>query len=437
MAKQLANSRRNISTNGRRPSLRSLLILLVIATVVPIFLFSAWLAMLQSQREMDIIEENLLNTAQAIAIDVDREVISTIQSLQTLALGFDPDTARTKEFQELSNWLLSAQRAWQTVIVRDPSGKRLVTISRHMEEKNPASSVTSESLDIFKTEKDSGIDSPLAFLLGSSVGVHVPIRIGQKTAYLASVLLNPQVFAGLLTKHKVSADWLISILDSKNIVVASTRFADKFFGKPTQLFLQEPGHVTPGHLFRSKIDDVPSYVVLSAAPVSRWSVALAVPAGVIEAPYYRSLWVIIGVAFLCLIVGVALAYLIGRKVARPFERLASRAKDRALGNAVAGPSNGSLAEVEVINEAFDQSANLLKEREQERNYFGEQLDVRLNDLTGLHKLTTGLLAIDEREARYNESHRRIDSVPGGEGQSAPRGSKDAATRGRGPDRFCQ
>ena len=39
--------------------------------------------------------------------------------------------------------------------------------------------------------------------------------------------------------------------------------------------------------------------------------------------------------------------------------------------------NGSLAEVEIINDALDQSAHLIREREQERNYFSEQLDVRL------------------------------------------------------------
>jgi signal transduction histidine kinase/CheY-like chemotaxis protein len=44
----------------------------------------------------------------------------------------------------------------------------------------------------------------------------------------------------------------------------------------------------------------------------------------------------------------------------------------------------------------------LKEREHERDYFSEQLDVRLNDLTGLHKLTTGLLGIEERQALCNE-----------------------------------
>ena len=400
MVKPLKTNERNIRPHRRLPSLRSLLVVLVAAAVVPIFLFSAWLIVLQSQREMEAIEEQLLGTAQAIAIDVDREVASAIQSLQTLALGFDLETGRAREFEELSNRMLSAHQAWRTVIVRDRSGKPLVTVSRQTDETQSGNAVPDESLEIFKAEKGRGMDSPLAFLLGSSVGVHVPIRTEQKIAYLASVLLDPDIFVGLLTQHKVSPDWLVSILDRKKIVVASTRFADKLFGKPAQLFREDSRH--SAHLFRSKIEDVPSDVGLSAAPVSGWSVAVAVPASVVEAPYYRTLWLIVGIGLLCLIAGITIAYLIGRKLARPFERLAADAKDRAQGKSVVASPNRFLAELDTINEALDESAQLLRKREHERDYFSEQLDVRLNDLTGLHKLTTGLLAIEERQALCNE-----------------------------------
>ena len=402
MAKQLTTPEKNIGAHRYHPSLRSLLIVLVTSTVVPIFLFSVWLIVLQSQREMEAIEEQLVDTAQAIAIDVDREVASTIQSLQILALDFDLDTARTTEFQELSNRMLSARQAWKTVIVRDPSGRPLVTVPRQTHQAQSTNSDSDESLDLFKTEKGGAKHSPLAFLLGSSVTVHVPITFEQKIKYFASVLLDPKVFAGLLSQHKISPEWLVSIIDSKKTTVASTRFADRLFGKPTQLLLPSSGHSAPGQLFRSKIEDVPSYVVFSTAPVSQWSVALAVPAEVVEAPYHRMLWLIVGVGLLCLFAGITIAYVIGRKVTRPLERLAAAAKDRVQGKPVDNSPNGSLSEVETINEALDQSADLLKEREQERDYFSEELDVRLHDLTGLHKLTTSLLAIDDRQVLFNE-----------------------------------
>ena len=392
----------DIGTPRRIPSLRSLLIVLIAATVVPISLLSAWLIVLQSHDEMEAIEDQLLNTAQAIAIDVDREVAATIHALQTLALGFDLDTVRAREFQELSNRMLITQQAWKSVIVRDPSGKPLVTVSRQTGEAPSANFALDERLDFRKGEKAGGIDSPLAYLLGSSVGVHVPIRIEQKVAYLVSVLFDPQLFAGVLTQHKVSPDWLVSILDPKKIVVASTRFAQRLFGKPTQFLSEDSGHSAPGHLFPSNVENVPSYVALSTAPVSQWSVVLAVPASVVEAPYYRTVWIIVGMGLLCLIAGVAIAYLVGRKVARPLERLAADAKDRARGKSIAASPNGAVAEVASISEAFDQSAHLLKEREQERDYLSDQLDVRFNDLTGLHQLTTSLLAIEERQILFDE-----------------------------------
>ena len=383
----------------RLPSLRSLLIVLVAATIVPIFLFSAWLIVLQSQRERDVLEDSLLRTAQTVATDVDREVAATIQSLQTLALGLDVENVNAPEFQSFSNRLLSSQHNWKTVIVRDRSGKPLATISRQPE--ILAGSAVDPALDIFKREKDVGLDLPLAFLLGTTVGIHVPIQVDKQDSYFASVLVDPQAFAALLKKHKVSPDWLVSILDAKKVVVASTRFMEKLFGKPTQLFRTDSNQPGPGHLFHSKIENEPAYVVLSTAPVSRWSVALAVPASEVEAPYYRTLWLISGIGLLCLIAGITLAYLIGRKVARPIEQLADHAQQWAFGRA-ANPHRETLAEVSKIHEAFDQSAELLREREHERDFFSEQLDGRLYDLTELHKLTTGLLAIEERQALFDE-----------------------------------
>ena len=402
MTKPLRTPARSTRSRRRLPTVRSLLIILVTAAVVPVFLFSAWLVVLQSQREKDALEQRLLSTAQRIAGDVDREVASTVQLLQTLAVGFDSGRSGAREFQEISNRILAAQTAWKSVIVRDASGKPLVTISSRANEVESAASESEENLGIFTGGKQAAISSPLAFLVGSSVDVNVPIRVEEKTAYFAIARLDPQVFAGLLRQHKLSRDWLVSILDPKKIVVASTRLSEKLFGKPAQLFHEDPGASAPGHFFRSNVEDVPSYVLLSTAPVSGWSVALVVPAEVVEAPYYRMLWLVIGAGVLCITAGALLAYLIGRKVARPLEALAADANERLQGRPVISSPDGNLAEVEIINEALDQSAHLLKDRQQERDYLSEQLDVRLNDLTGLHKLTTSLLAIDEQEALYNE-----------------------------------
>ncbi|HZD39443.1 MAG TPA: ATP-binding protein, partial [Terriglobales bacterium] len=392
MAKSLAIFERLLQERRHYPSLRVLLIALVTGALLPLFLLLAWLITLQSQREMEALEMQLVDLAQRIAGDVDREVASTLHSLQTLALDFDPEADRS--FQELSNRTLSARQAWKTIIVRDASGKPVITISKSP---SPFRWPNSQAEPRREVEK-----SPFAFLLGSSVAVQAPIRVNRKITYLALVLLDPQVFEGILTKHKVSSDWLVSILDPKKIVVASTRFADKFFGKPTEFLLPSSGHSAPGHFFRRSIDNAPYYVVLTRAPLSQWSVTLAVPAAVVEAPYYRNLWFIVGIASLCLIAAIMIAYLIGRRVTRPFERLAAHTRERTQGEPADSFPKASIAEVQAIDKALDRAARQLKEQEVERDYFSEELDERLQCLTGLHKLTAGLLAIDDCQALFTE-----------------------------------
>jgi signal transduction histidine kinase len=384
------------------PSLRALLIVLVTAAVLPIFLFSAWLMVLQSQREMDAIEDGLLNTAQAVAVDVDREIAAATQSLQMLALGFDSHSARTGEFQELSNRMLSAQEAWRTIVVRDPAGSPLVTVSRSANEARPPGPSQENPEIIGQTDKERNIDSPLAFVMGSAVSVHVPIRVERKVAYLASALLDPRVFAGVLTQHKLSPEWLVSILDSKKVVVASNRFADKLFGKPTPMLFKDAVRSAPGHLFRSNLDNIPSYIVLSAAPVSGWSVVLAAPAALVEAPYYRTVWLIVATGILCVILGGIFAYLLGRRATRSVERLATRVADRGQGRVGEDLQMASLAEVEKINERLEESSDLLHDREQERDRLYEQIKDQLRELTELHELSTSLRATEDRQALFNE-----------------------------------
>ena len=378
-------------------SLRFHLIALVVVALVPLLVFSGWLITQQSKAERMAIEKHLLDTATELAVDVDREVIAAINTLQTLALSY-PD-----EFRQISDRMLSSQQNWRSVIVQDPAGKQLVSIARSTDNMAPDPSLTSEEgLRILQTKQGQVIDAPLASVIGSSVRVLVPVRRQEKTEYITSGLMKPEVFASILAQHKISTEWLAAILDSRKIVVASTRSAEKFFGKPEQLLIEVPTQLGSERWFRSTVENVPSYVLFAKAPVSGWSVALAVPVAEVEAPFHRRIWFISGLGILSLTFGGFFAFLIARRMARPIEFLATEAQERAKGKSLMESPVSSVAEANILATASNESASLLRQREAERDAVQEQLKIQLEGLTRLHELSTNLLAIEDRSAVFTE-----------------------------------
>ena len=65
--------------------LRTHLVSLVLAAVVPIVLFATVVIVLLWHRDRAATEERLRNTARALALAVDREVLSSVTSLELLA----------------------------------------------------------------------------------------------------------------------------------------------------------------------------------------------------------------------------------------------------------------------------------------------------------------------------------------------------------------
>ena len=77
----------------RRLRLRTLLIVLVLVTTVPIALFAAWLISRSSAQQEALIDRQNIEQARAIIVAVDQEIEDVIASLNVLAL-LEPIDAR-------------------------------------------------------------------------------------------------------------------------------------------------------------------------------------------------------------------------------------------------------------------------------------------------------------------------------------------------------
>src|SRR4026207_1677017 len=96
--------------------LRSYLVLLVFATVLPVVLFAGMMTYRSYQQQRANLEQGLIERARAISAALDREFLVSIQSLKVLSASTRLDQEQLSEFYgDMKAALVVYSRAWQNL----------------------------------------------------------------------------------------------------------------------------------------------------------------------------------------------------------------------------------------------------------------------------------------------------------------------------------
>ena len=99
----------------RRLRLRTLLILLVLVTTIPIALFAAWLISRSSAQQETLIDRQNIEQARAIIVAVDQEVEDVIASLTVLSLLEPIDETDKTRFAEIAARVIPTHPQWESI----------------------------------------------------------------------------------------------------------------------------------------------------------------------------------------------------------------------------------------------------------------------------------------------------------------------------------
>src|SRR4029450_4823749 len=103
----------------RRLRLRTLLILLVLITTVPIALFAAWLISRSWTQQEALVDRQNIEQARAVGVAIDQEVENVIASLNVLALLDPIDVADQAHFRTVAARVLPTHREWESIRLVD------------------------------------------------------------------------------------------------------------------------------------------------------------------------------------------------------------------------------------------------------------------------------------------------------------------------------
>jgi len=308
-------------------SLRTRLLLLVFASVVPLVGLGLVREYGQYQTERDSVYMGLLTVARGVAVAVDRDLLLRTAALETLAMSPALQAGDLAGFDAQARLFLD----------RQPEGAMLGLVARDYRIIR-AYGTTGPSVGIEHTATGGGKD---AFQRGQPVvtdlhigrvsgqpgfSVDVPVFRDGRIAYVLFLRLRPSMMQELLTQQHLPPDRIIAITDTTGTVVARLPNPDQFIGRKQVASLwQLVSSQAEGLTENRTLEGTPVVVAFTHAGPG-WSVTIGAPVSLILRPLRDGILRIATDGLIVLAAGLTLAVVAARRITAPIARLARLAE---------------------------------------------------------------------------------------------------------------
>ena len=249
-----------------------------------------------------------------------------------------------------------------TISVRDLTWRRLMD-TRVESDTSDAPSLTLAESDLEKLRAGDIVVSNV--FLDEATG-EFTIAVA-KPVLKANRIIVVTVPTSSLNKNLVSAvpdGWVVGIADRSGVYVTRSALHSEFAGKPG---LPSYLGLAIGRSGSFKSQNQLGETLLAGyyrSDFSGWLYAANIPLSNVEAPFWRSIYEILGIGCLALAISLLLAYIVGKHLTRETAELVDRAV--ALGNGrVVEPFQSRLQEFAFVHDALKQAEISLRESESE------------------------------------------------------------------------
>lgn len=372
------------------PSIARRLIVLVIAVIVPVLAFAGLMIARYAETERAGYETQMLATARALSLAVDREVAAQ----QTIVLALSGSSYLSNR-----DWRGFYDRAMTTlgndpdrrIVVFDPSGQQILNTLLPFGSELPRS-----DLRPIRQVLETGAPYLSDLVAGAvakraALGVYVPVFQDGRVAYVLAMDFESERISRILREQRLETGWIAAIIDRNGIIVARNLLAETLVGQPvTSEYLEKIRASDEGIVESETKDGLPVLGAFTRSAVSGWTTGLAVENAVLNAPLIRSLWLLGGGGALLLFLVLSFASVYGARIARPVAALASMAASMGRGEPLPDLSLG-IREAQIVADRMRTAARLLEARTREREALLATLEQRVAARTR---------ELAESEARY-------------------------------------
>ncbi len=385
---------------SRALTLRTRLTLLVVAVLAPAILAAGTLIWTSFRDQRSLVEAQVMETARALSLAVDRDLGANVVLLQALASSPALERGDWRAFDAQAR--IATRHVGATISLIDPDGFLVASTRAPRGAAIPRVNPERAGVTVARTRSNGARVSNLFRGVGTglpSIAFDMPAPGPNGRATRIAAVTPASALDRLWADQHFPARWVGTVLDANGAIVSRSRNAQAFVGrKPPDVMLGRLQTAATGVTVGSTLDGVPSIVAWSRSPDYGWSFLVSVPETEVVGVVQRSLlWGgLVGLGLV--LAGAGLAAWLARDIIRPVERLAATADAWAAGEQV-GIGSTRTREIDQLQRRLAESAMLIRTQRLELLNLNASLEERVDQRTReLEAATESLAQAQKMEA---------------------------------------
>lgn len=344
--------------SAHAPSIRTRLIWLVIACIVPASLLVVRMIASDYQLARTAFIRSAMTSAHANAMAVDKEFAVIESTLKALSTSPSLLGADLKPFYDQARAICANQNIFN-IILEDGGGQQLINTFRPYGTNLPSGGL-GPALTYMQNKDATAISEvyigPISRRYIVSVGI--PVMRKPSGFHALSAVVTVERFSNILKQQPYPEHWITTILDNKGTVVARTDDMKRFVGQHAIPEVLEQMQDQPEGAFETKtLDGKPILAVLAKAGLSRWTVAIGIPLDVLNAELRSKLWTLVLVTIALLGSGLLFAWHIGNRISNSIRGLVAPALALGAGGSIE-PAAYGLREANEVGQALVKASRM-------------------------------------------------------------------------------
>jgi len=250
------------------------------------------------------------------------------------------------------------------------------------------------------------------------IAVEQPVLADGEVTYLLTIAISPTGIRNIVQSQLEGSGWLLRVVDNNKLNIARSwdgqRFAgsdgDRFAGTRQSVAFIENAIGNAGSFTSTTSEGIPVFNAYLRSDLSGWRVGAGIPISDLEAPLYRSIFVLTVIAGLGLGSSLLLAVFYGRFPAKPLHALHTVAFSTGQGG-VAAMRTG-ITELDGAVASLARFIMPLRHRERVQGMNGNEINRRVrNTLPGVGSMSTGISVRIDGSCAYVSAGENTGATP--------------------------